>query len=94
MSELFLVKMGELALKGGNRQFFERKLRANLRHALKPLNPEYDGEPADLLIRNGRLYLEVPDHEVQRAQAALSSTFGLVGFSRARRVPKRSSATY
>ena len=37
--ELVLVRYGELALKGGNRKAFERKLMRNIRKAVEPISP-------------------------------------------------------
>jgi thiamine biosynthesis protein ThiI len=76
---LYLIKYGELQLKGENRGQFERRLCANIRRAL--------GGAAELERRHGRLFLRttVGEPEVRRT---LERTFGIVGFSRALQVDK------
>ena len=72
---LYLVKEGEIALKGGNRIMFERKLRANIRSKLKPYQSRMDKS-------KGRVYVFV-DSACPRAMAekALSTTFGVTGWA-------------
>ena len=72
---LYLVKEGEIALKGGNRIMFERKLRANIRSKLKPYQSRMDKS-------KGRVYVFV-DSQCPREQAekALSTTFGITGWA-------------
>ena len=76
---LYLIKYGELQLKGENRGQFERRLCANIRRAL--------GGDGELERRHGRLLLRsgAGDGEVRRV---LEHTFGIVGFSRALQVDK------
>jgi thiamine biosynthesis protein ThiI len=50
-----LLKLGEIVLKGGNRQQFERMLQANIRRAVRPL-----GFPVRIWQRDGVLVLRVP----------------------------------
>lgn len=75
--KLYLIKMGEIALKGGNRDMFEKRLRHNLKDKLKPWKSEISKQ-------KGRLYAyideECPDDLVEKA---FSSTSGLTGFARA-----------
>jgi thiamine biosynthesis protein ThiI len=77
--DLYLIKYGELQLKGQNRGQFERRLCANIRHAL--------GGDGELERRHGRLFLRsgAGEPEVRRV---LERTFGIVGFSRALQVDK------
>ena len=76
---LYLIKYGELQLKGENRGQFELRLCANIRRAL--------GGDGELERRHGRLLLRsgAGDGEVRRV---LERTFGIVGFSRALQVEK------
>ena len=54
MDILYLLKIGEIALKGGNRGFFEKLLKKNILNSVKPAK----GRITD---KNGRLYLRVPE---------------------------------
>ena len=36
MKEIFLLKLGEIGLKGSNKRQFENRLRANVRRRMKP----------------------------------------------------------
>ncbi len=76
---LYLIKYGELQLKGQNRGQFERRLCANIRRALR-------GE-AELERRHGRLLLR-SDAGQEQVRRVLERTFGIVGFSRALQVDK------
>jgi thiamine biosynthesis protein ThiI len=84
VQSLYLIKYGELTLKGGNRGKFERRLCANIRHQL--------ADPgASLDRRKGRLYLRtgVDPRAVRRA---LAHTFGIVAFSEALQTEKEIDA--
>jgi tRNA uracil 4-sulfurtransferase len=67
-----LLKVGEIVLKGGNRQYFERLLQANLRRALRDAGPA-----VRLWNRNGvmviRLATEHGQPTGQAAEAAMDS---------------------
>jgi len=78
---LFLLKYGELSLKGSNRDQFIRRIVEDIRSRLA-------GVDCAISREWGRIYLEVPDAEQVRAAEALSRTFGLVGFSRTLLVTK------
>ncbi|HEY9241131.1 MAG TPA: tRNA 4-thiouridine(8) synthase ThiI, partial [Streptosporangiaceae bacterium] len=56
-----LLKVGEIVLKGGNRQYFERMLQANLRRALRDL------APVRLWNRNGVILVRLADGHGQLA---------------------------
>ena len=75
--KLYLVKMGEISLKGGNRDLFEKRLRHNIKDKLKPWRSEISKQ-------KGRLYAyidsECPDELIEKA---LKTTCGLTGFARA-----------
>ena len=74
---LYLIKLGEIALKGQNRGLFEKSLKDNIKYKLRPYSNR-------LLRQKGRLFLEV-DGEAPLATIhhALATTFGIVGFARA-----------
>ena len=81
--EVFLIRYGEIALKGKNRTHFEKALEARLRQALAP----WGGR-----VRRGvgRFFAEAPDlPEVHRA---LSRVFGVVSYSPALKVPLEMAA--
>lgn len=80
--KLFLIKLGEISLKGLNRGFFEKKLKNNIKLKLHPCR--------SLLTREkGRFYLYV-DNSVsdEKIEFILRTTFGVVGFSKALVVEK------
>ena len=51
LKQLFLIKIGEINLKGGNRRLFEKKLVNNIKKQLGNINVKITG-------RAGRFYLE------------------------------------
>lgn len=74
---LYLIRLGEISLKGLNRSFFEKKLKNNIKLKIHPYH--------SLLLREkGRFYLYVentcPEEIVIKT---LQTTFGIVGFSKA-----------
>ncbi len=79
MQSLYLIKYGELQLKGQNRGQFEHRLCANIRRAL--------GAGSELERRHGRLLLRSSAAE-PAVRRVLERTFGIVGFSRALQVDK------
>lgn len=83
MLPLYLIKYGELQLKGLNRGQFERRLCANIRQAVG----QASGSAAAFDRRHGRLLLrtDAPRETVERT---LARTFGIVGFSPALQVEK------
>ncbi len=81
MEILFLIKYGELALKGKNRPAFEKRLCENIGTQLK-------GSEYRIIRKFGRLYVETLDKYFDRVSTALKNTFGIVSFSRALQAPK------
>lgn len=71
---LILLRYGELALKGGNRTYFLRRLRRNLRACLKA-----EGLSGEVFGESQRLYVRT--EEVEAALGPLSRVFGLVSLS-------------
>jgi tRNA uracil 4-sulfurtransferase len=78
---LILLRYGEIALKGGNRALFLRRLRRNLRACLKAngISGEVFSEGARVYVRTG---------EVDAALAPLSRVFGLVSLSPVTEIPR------
>jgi len=77
-----IIHYHELALKGRNREFFERQLIGNIRSALKGLGA------ARIESLRGRLRVVLPDHlSDHTAKERLSAIFGIANFSLARGVP-------
>lgn len=71
----YLIKEGEISLKGGNRVMFERQLRANIRAKIKPYECHMDKT-------KGRVYLYTEeDCPKERIEKALSTTFGITGWA-------------
>ncbi|MBO0775173.1 MAG: tRNA 4-thiouridine(8) synthase ThiI [Actinobacteria bacterium] len=87
-----LLKLGEIVLKGGNRQQFERMLQANIRRAVRPL-----GYPVRIWQRDGVLVLRVPPGPQAGAAAdqvaeAAVNVMGVARVCRALRVAKEPEA--
>jgi thiamine biosynthesis protein ThiI len=78
--DLVLVRYGELALKGGNRATFERRLVDNIRHALEPI------APAKIERRWGRILVR-PEQRVETAARRLQDVFGITSISPAYGAP-------
>ena len=77
-----IVHYHELALKGRNRDFFERRLIGNIRTAVRDL-----GVTRIESVR-GRLRVVLPEHVSDRTvRERLSAVFGIANFSLARAVP-------
>lgn len=75
--QLYLIKLGEIYLKGENRSFFEKRLKKNIKRKLKNLNPRFK-------IQKGRFFLELDSKDsFDQVSHALQTTPGIVGFSRA-----------
>ena len=80
---LILVRyVGEIGIKGKNRSFFVRKLRRNLRGALR------QGDLSGSVWSEGqRIYVEVADEDGEGALAHLRRVFGVASLSPVSRVP-------
>ena len=83
---LYLVRLGEISLKGQNRSFFEKKLKDNIKYKLRPYRNFFKKQ-------KGRLYIEVDSAApVGMVEHALATSFGVVGYSRATTCAKEMSA--
>ena len=76
-NKLYLIKEGEISLKGGNRNLFEKQLRHNIKNKLRPYH-------SDITKQKGRLYAEISDEAPDElVEKALSPTSGITAFARA-----------
>ena len=80
MNEIFLMKLGEIVLKGANKRQFENKLRQNIRRRMKPYGN------FDVYIMQSTVYVQPMDEEadVEGAWEACHSIFGVVSLCRCR----------
>ncbi len=81
MEDLYLIKIGEIALKKGNRKIFEKQLKDNIKRALKSYK-------TTVIIKSGRFYLTIHDCDESTVHEALSKTYGIVGFYKAHHTTK------
>lgn len=83
METVLLVRYGEIHLKGLNRPFFESKLVANIRRALK------DIEGTDVSKEGSRVYVRnIPKDEEERVIEAVRKVFGVHSISIATQTEK------
>ena len=81
----YLIKLGELTLKGGNRRAFENILRKNLAALLK-------GSGAQINTKNGRFYVSCPEGAEAKAEDALDHLMGISGWAKTRAAEKTPEA--
>ncbi len=74
MESLFIVRYGEIALKGKNRDYFLHKLTFNIKRQM-------GGIHADTSIKKGRIFVKVTEEDAGRAGSVLAGVFGIVGFA-------------
>lgn len=75
MEKAFLIKYGEIALKGKNRRAFEESLVKQIEFALKDIDAEFE-----VTRPMGRIFVESKDDfDVDEAIDALQHVFGIVG---------------
>lgn len=71
----FLIKYGEIGIKGKNRYLFEDALVKQIRHALKHVEGEFE-----VRKEQGRIYVDtLSDYEFDEVIEALKRVFGIVG---------------
>jgi len=85
MMTTYLIKPGELTLKGENRKDFENVLRRNLSAMLK-----HSG--AQVIMKNGRFFVYCPQAMEDLAEDALDRLMGISGWAKARTVEKNAEA--
>ncbi len=90
MKEIFLLKLGEIVLKGANKRQFESKLRQNVRRRMKPYGN------FDVYIMQSTVYVEPMDDscDVDGAWEACHSIFGVVSLCRCRPCEKDLDAIF
>ena len=78
MKEIFLLKLGEIVLKGANKRQFEDKLRQNVRRRMRAYGN------FDVYLMQSTVYVEPMDEmcDVDGAWDACNSIFGLVSLCR------------
>ena len=90
MKEIFLLKLGEIVLKGANKRQFESKLRQNVRRRMKAYGN------FDVYLMQSTLYVEPMDDacDVDGAWEACHSIFGVVSLCRSRACEKNLDAIF
>ena len=90
MKEIFLLKLGEIVLKGTNKRQFENKLRQNIRRRMRAYGN------FDVYIMQSTVYVEPMDDEadVDGAWEACRCIFGLVSLCRCRPCEKNLDSIY
>jgi thiamine biosynthesis protein ThiI len=73
----YLLKPGELTLKGGNREGFEHILKRNLLTLLR-------GSGVSVEAAKGRFFVHVPEEALSRTEDALDHLFGIAGWAKSR----------
>jgi len=84
MARMYVIKIGEISLKGGNRRVFEKKLTNNIHRQL-------DGVHVVITGRSGRFYLHYDGDEkaeIEKIEYTLAHVFGIVAFSKTLKVEK------
>lgn len=84
MKEIFLLKLGEIVLKGANKRQFEDKLRQNVRRRMKPYGN------FDVYLMQSTVYVEPMDEmaDLDGAWEACHTIFGLASLCRCRACEK------
>ena len=90
MKEIFLLKLGEIVLKGANKRQFESRLRQNVRRRMKKFGQ------FDVYIMQSTVYVEPKDDlcDVDGAWEACRSIFGVVSLCRCRPCEKNLDAIF
>ena len=90
MKEIFLLKLGEIVLKGANKRQFEAKLRANVRRRMR----HYGN--FDVYLMQSTVYVEPMDDQcdVDGAWEACHTIFGVVSLCRCRPCEKNLDAIF
>ena len=90
MNEIFLMKIGEIILKGGNRKLFENRLRSNVARRMRPFGD------FKVTVLQSTVYVE-PENEdcdLEGAWDACHTVFGAVSLCRSRPCEKDLDAIY
>ena len=90
MNEIFLMKIGEIILKGGNRKLFENKLRSNVARRMRPFGD------FKVTVLQSTVYVE-PENDacnLEGAWDACHTVFGAISLCRCRPCEKDLDAVY
>jgi len=85
MEALYLIKLGEIHLKEGNRKDFIAALKFDIKKRL-------GGIPNSITTRDGRYYLAIDDEHAPKAEFILSRIPGINGWARALKAEKNIEA--
>ena len=85
MTVNYLIKPGELTLKGGNRKGFEHILLRNLAILLK-------GSGAHVVTSNGRFFVRCPEGMEEKVEDSLGRLIGISGWAKTRTTEKTEEA--
>lgn len=90
MNEMFLLKLGEIVLKGLNRYTFENRLKSNVAHRLRPFGK------FRVYIIQSTMYVEPEEDgcDLDGAWEACGAIFGVAAMSRCRPCEKNLDAVY
>jgi len=90
MKEIFLLKLGEIVLKGANKRQFESKLRQNVRRRMRKFGN------FDVYLMQSTVYVEPMDEmaDVDSAWEACHTIFGVVSLCRCRPCEKNIDAIF
>jgi adenylyl- and sulfurtransferase ThiI len=90
MKEIFLLKLGEIVLKGANKRQFEARLRQNVRRRMKTYGN------FDVYLMQSTIYVEPMDDDcdIDGAWEACRSIFGVVSLCRCRPCEKNLDAIF
>ncbi|MGP1588080.1 MAG: tRNA uracil 4-sulfurtransferase ThiI [Treponemataceae bacterium] len=85
MNNTYLVKVGELTLKGGNIKEFEKRLVQNVQLYLESIK-------SHVALRAGRMYIECMDEGCEAVEFCLSHLIGITGWAKTRISEKKIDA--
>ncbi|GHV67404.1 putative tRNA sulfurtransferase [Spirochaetia bacterium] len=85
VGNIYLLKLGELTLKGGNRAEFESVLKRNLAALLR-------GTGAQIYNTAGRFFVRCPSGKEDPVEDALNHLFGITGWAKTRTAEKNVQA--
>ena len=90
MKEIFLMKLGEIVLKGANKRQFESRLRQNVRRRMRPFGN------FDVYILQSTVYIEPQDElcDMEGAWDACHTIFGVVSLCRCRPCEKNMDSIF
>ncbi|MDR2543424.1 MAG: tRNA 4-thiouridine(8) synthase ThiI [Treponema sp.] len=77
MWETWLLKPGELTLKGGNRKFFEGTLKSNIQRLMAKID-----DKIKIRFTAGRYYIQAPQEKTMLVENALSHLIGISGWAK------------